>query len=62
MRRFWIALVVATLAVVMASPAKAITNGEPDQGRHPYVGLAVFVTPTARPIGAAPACCHRPWS
>jgi trypsin len=27
---------------MMASPAQAITNGEPDNGRHPYVGLAVF--------------------
>ena len=42
MRRLFIALVAAALAVIMASPAKAITNGEPDRGRHPYVGLAVF--------------------
>ena len=27
---------------MMASPAKAITNGEPDNRRHPDVGLAVF--------------------
>jgi hypothetical protein len=42
LRRLLIALAGAALAVVMASPAKAITNGEPDNGRHPYVGLAVF--------------------
>ncbi len=42
MRRLLVALVAAALAVMMASPAKAITNGEPDNGRHPYVGLAVF--------------------
>ena len=42
MRRLLIALVGTALAVVMASPATAITNGEPDRGRHPYVGLAVF--------------------
>ena len=30
--------------MIVASPAKAITNGEPDNGRHPYVGLAVFDT------------------
>jgi hypothetical protein len=42
LRRLLIALVAAALAVVVASPAKAITNGEPDRGRHPYVGLAVF--------------------
>jgi hypothetical protein len=42
LRKLLIALVTAALAVIMASPAKAITNGEPDRGRHPYVGLAVF--------------------
>jgi Trypsin len=42
LRRLLIALVGAALAVVLASPAGAITNGEPDNGRHPYVGLAVF--------------------
>jgi trypsin len=42
LRRLLIALVAAALAVMMASPAKAITNGQPDNGRHPYVGLAVF--------------------
>jgi hypothetical protein len=35
MRRLLIALVGTALAVAMASPAKAITNGEPDRGRHP---------------------------
>jgi len=39
-------LVVASLAVLLfalgGTPAGAITNGEPDAGRHPYVGLAVF--------------------
>jgi hypothetical protein len=29
-------------SLVLAAPAAAITNGEPDAGRHPYVGLAVF--------------------
>jgi V8-like Glu-specific endopeptidase len=42
LRRLLIALAAAALAVVVASPAKAITNGEPDGNRHPYVGLAVF--------------------
>ena len=45
MRRLLIALVGTALAVMLASPAKAITNGEPDRGRHPYVGLAVFDGP-----------------
>ena len=41
MRR--LALAGAILAsLVLAAPAAAITNGEPDAGRHPYVGLAVF--------------------
>ncbi len=43
------ALLAAALAVLMASPAKAITNGEPDNGRHPYVGLAVFEAPAGQP-------------
>jgi len=34
LRRLLVALVAAALAVMMASPAKAITNGEPDNGRH----------------------------
>jgi hypothetical protein len=29
-------------AVLGTATAQAITNGEPDNGRHPYVGLAVF--------------------
>ena len=35
-----IGAIVALLA--FAVPASAITNGGPDNGRHPYVGLAVF--------------------
>jgi secreted trypsin-like serine protease len=30
------------LALAGAAPAAAIVHGEPDQGRHPYVGLLVF--------------------
>jgi hypothetical protein len=30
------------LVVAFATPASAITNGVPDDGRHPYVGLLVF--------------------
>lgn len=41
MRR--VALAGAILAsLALAAPVAAITNGEPDNGRHPYVGLAVF--------------------
>jgi hypothetical protein len=36
--------VASALAMVAMGPANAITNGEPDNGRHPYVGLVVFDT------------------
>jgi hypothetical protein len=29
-------------SLFLAAPVAAVTNGEPDDGRHPYVGLAVF--------------------
>jgi hypothetical protein len=36
-------ILVAVIALfAFAAPASAITNGVPDAGRHPYVGLAVF--------------------
>ena len=35
-------LVLLVVLTVVAVPAGAVTNGEPDDGRHPYVGLAVF--------------------
>lgn len=40
----WLIVAVAVLALVLGSVgvALAITNGEPDAGRHPYVGLLVF--------------------
>jgi hypothetical protein len=36
------ALVAASLAVALVLPAAAVTNGGPDNNRHPYVGLIVF--------------------
>jgi Trypsin len=46
MRRFLLALVVALVAMAMvASPAGAITYGEPDSGEHPYVGFMIFFDP-----------------
>jgi len=37
------AILLAILALLaFAAPVSAITNGDPDAGRHPYVGLAVF--------------------
>jgi hypothetical protein len=38
---FALVLALALLVSTMGS-ASAITNGEPDNGRHPYVGLLVF--------------------
>lgn len=52
--RFVLVLVVMLL-IAAASIAYAITNGEPDAGRHPYVGLVVFdveSTPSHRCSGA----------
>ena len=43
MRTKLLILVVAVvLLLVMVSPVAAITNGQPDAGRHPYVGLLIF--------------------
>ncbi len=42
MKRLLVAAVAASLAVLIALPAFAITNGQPDGDDHPYVGLAVF--------------------
>ena len=40
--RLLLAAVVWLLAMLLAmGPAAAITNGQPDAGRHPYVGLMV---------------------
>lgn len=43
MRKMGFALVfIVALVMIAAGVAYAITNGEPDAGRHPYVGLVVF--------------------
>ena len=44
MRRLFILPLAILMALLAAAPAQAITNGRPDNGRHPYVGLAVFDT------------------
>lgn len=41
--------VAVVLLLSMASPVAAITNGQPDGGRHPYVGLAVFDSAPGQP-------------
>jgi secreted trypsin-like serine protease len=43
-RMLLIPLAAVLMASLATSPAKAIVNGEPDNGRHPYVGLLVFDT------------------
>jgi trypsin len=42
MRRVFVLLFALLLFAVAGTQAGAVTNGEPDNGRHPYVGLAVF--------------------
>ena len=34
-------------ALLIAAPATAITDGEPDEGEHPYVGQLIFYVPDA---------------
>ena len=47
MRKVLLSLVAALVAVfTMASPAGAITYGEPDAGEHPYVGFMIFFVPS----------------
>jgi secreted trypsin-like serine protease len=43
MRTRLIAALVAALTLVgLSAPVEAVTNGQPDNGAHPYVGLVVF--------------------
>jgi hypothetical protein len=42
--------IVLILALVLAGTALAITNGEPDDGRHPYVGLMVADDADGNPL------------
>ncbi len=43
-RSVFVVTLVLTMLAVAVIPAAAITNGQSDAGRHPYVGLAVFDT------------------
>ena len=46
MRKFSLSLVALLVAAfVAATPAGAITYGEPDAGEHPYVGFMIFFSP-----------------
>src|SRR5215213_8726979 len=40
-RRLLLMVLMAALLLVAVSPASAVTSGEPDGNRHPYVGLMV---------------------
>lgn len=42
MKRVLVAAIAIAALIAASLPAAAVTNGEPDNGRHPYVGLAVF--------------------
>lgn len=42
-------LLVLVMVFSFVGPASAITNGEPDNGRHPYVGLLVFDSAPGEP-------------
>jgi hypothetical protein len=48
----WLAAVAAAaaVAVAVAAGAQAVTNGQPDQGRHPYVGLLVALDKDGFPL------------
>jgi hypothetical protein len=41
-RRLSVLAITAVMALSIAAPAAAITNGQPDGDNHPYVGLLVF--------------------
>ena len=55
-RRLFAAVAAALVGIGVATPAEAVTNGKPDNGAHPFVGLVVFYnssgTPTHRCSGA----------
>jgi hypothetical protein len=50
MRRLLLVAVLAALMLTFATGASAITNGQPDNGRHPYVGLMVALDKDAIPL------------
>ena len=51
MRSKFVAIPVACLlAVALAAPAGAVTNGQPDGNNHPYVGLLIFDAPNAQGV------------
>ena len=47
--RFIVALAALLVAVGVSAPARAVTNGQPDNGVHPFVGLVVFYNASGAP-------------
>lgn len=43
-------LIIGLLLMLLVTPALAVTDGEPDGDRHPYVGLMVAQTADGRPL------------
>jgi Trypsin len=50
MRKLLLVAVLAALMATFTSGASAITNGQPDNGRHPYVGLMVALDKDGIPL------------
>jgi hypothetical protein len=42
MRGFATAIIAITSVLLLAAPASAVTDGQPDDGEHPYVGELLF--------------------
>jgi Trypsin len=50
MKKLFIALsIIVVLSLALVGTAFAITNGQPDEGKHPYVGLLVFDSAPGEP-------------
>jgi secreted trypsin-like serine protease len=48
-KRLFAALAAALVGLGVAAPAQAVTNGQPDNGAHPFVGLVVFYNSAGAP-------------
>ena len=54
-RLAWLTAVAVIALGTLAASALAVVNGSPDNGRHPYVGVAVWF-PTGNPSGGFELC------
>jgi hypothetical protein len=73
MRRLYKISIILIAALLITTPALAITNGEPDDGEHPYVGVMLYpvgdgyytlcsgtlISPTV--FLTAAHCVYEPW-